>query len=238
MVSFTGSTASGRRVGELAGKHLKKVTLELGGKNSTIVLDDADLDVAASNVAWGAYLHQGQICMATGKVLAHRSIAEALIERLIEKAKHLPVGDPNTQQVALGPLISRRQLERVDMIVKDSVAAGAVLRAGGTHENLFYRPTVLGGVKPGMRAFEEEVFGPVASVTSFDGDEEAIALNNRSYYGLSVGVITQSLKRAMRFTSQLKSGIIHVNDQTVADESWVPFGGLGMTNRITLGFRF
>ena len=227
MVSFTGSTASGRRVGELAGKHLKKVTLELGGKNSTIVLDDADLDVAASNVAWGAYLHQGQICMATGKVLAHRSIAEALIERLVEKARHLPVGDPNTQQVALGPLISRRQLERVDSIVKDSVAAGAVLRAGGTHENLFYRPTVLGGVKPGMRAFEEEVFGPVASVSSFDSDEEAIALNNRSDYGLSVGVITQSLERAMRFTSQLKSGIIHVNDQTVADEPWVPFGGTG-----------
>jgi len=203
------------------------VTLELGGKNSTIVLDDADLDVAASNVAWGAYLHQGQICMATGKVLAHRSIAEALIERLVEKAKHLPVGDPNTQQVALGPLINRRQLERVDTIVKDSVAAGAVLRAGGTHENLFYRPTVLGGVKPGMRAFEEEVFGPVASVTAFDSDEEAIALNNRSDYGLSVGVITQSLERAMRFTSQLKSGIIHVNDQTVADEPWVPFGGTG-----------
>ena len=106
-----------------------------------------------------------------------------------------------------------------------STASGR--RVGGTHENLFYRPTVLGGVKPGMRAFEEEVFGPVASVTSFDSDEEAIALNNRSDYGLSVGVITQSLERAMRFTSRLKSGIIHVNDQTVADEPWVPFGGTG-----------
>ncbi|MGH8706100.1 MAG: aldehyde dehydrogenase family protein, partial [Burkholderiales bacterium] len=108
MISFTGSTAAGRRVGELASKHLKKVTLELGGKNSTIVLEDADLDVAASSIAWSAYLHQGQICMATGTVLAHRSVARDLTERLVQKAKHLPVGDPNTEQVALGPLISAR----------------------------------------------------------------------------------------------------------------------------------
>jgi benzaldehyde dehydrogenase (NAD) len=227
MISFTGSSATGRRVGELAGKHLKKVTLELGGKNSTVVLDDADLDIAASNVAWGAYLHQGQICMATGKVLAHRKVAAALVERLVEKAKHLPVGDPNKEHVAIGPLINKRQLERVDAIVKESVAAGAALRAGGCYENLFYHPTVLDLVKPGMRAFDEEVFGPVASVIAFDDDDEAIALNNRSEYGLSVGVITQSLERAMRFAGKLRTGIVHVNDQTVGDEPWIPFGGRG-----------
>ena len=227
MISFTGSSAAGRRVGELASKHLKKVTLELGGKNSTIVLDDADLDVAASCVAWGAYLHQGQICMATGRVYAHRSVARELIERLVEKAKRLPVGDPTTGKVALGPLISARQLERVDGIVKDALAKGAVLRAGGTYEGLFYRPTVLEEVRPGMRVYEEEVFGPVVSVTPFDSDEEAIALNNGTQYGLSAGVITQSLERAMNFTAKLRTGIIHVNDQTVADEPWVPFGGMG-----------
>ncbi len=227
MISFTGSTAAGRRVGELASKHLKKVTLELGGKNSTIVLDDADLDVAASCVAWGAYLHQGQICMATGNVFAHRSVARELTERLVEKAKRLPVGDPASGKVALGPLISSRQLERVEGIVKDAVAKGAVLRTGGTFEGLFYRPTVLEEVKAGMWVYEEEVFGPVVAVTAFDSDEEAIALNNATAYGLSAGVITQSLERAMNFTARLRTGIIHVNDQTVADEPWVPFGGRG-----------
>jgi benzaldehyde dehydrogenase (NAD) len=227
MISFTGSTAAGRRVGELASKHLKKVTLELGGKNSTIVLDDADLDVAASSVAWSAYLHQGQICMATGTVLAHRKVARDLTERLVDKAKKLPVGDPNSQQCALGPLINERQLERVEGIVKDAVAKGAVLRAGGTYDKLFYQPTVLEEVKPGMRVMDEEVFGPVVAIVPFDTDEEAIALANGTEYGLSTGVITQSLERAMHFASRLKSGIVHVNDQTVADEPWVPFGGTG-----------
>jgi benzaldehyde dehydrogenase (NAD) len=185
MISFTGSTAAGRKVGEMASRHLKKVTLELGGKNCTIVLDDADLDVAASSVAWSCYLHQGQICMATGSVLAHHKIARELTERLVEKARHLPVGDPHTAQVALGPLINQRQLERVDGIVKDAVAKGAKVRAGGTYEKLFYKPTVLDEVQPGMRVMHEEVFGPVVAVLPFESDADAIRINNSSEYGLS-----------------------------------------------------
>ncbi len=127
MISFTGSTRAGRRVGELASGHLKKVTLELGGKNSIIVFDDADLEVAASNVAWGSYLHQGQICMTTGRVLVQKGIAEEFTRLLAEKAEHLPVGDPATGQVALGPVINQRQLERIHGIVQDTVAAGAQL---------------------------------------------------------------------------------------------------------------
>jgi benzaldehyde dehydrogenase (NAD) len=227
MISFTGSTAAGKRVGQLASEHLKRVTLELGGKNSTIVLDDADLDVAASSAAWGAYLHQGQICMATGTVLAQKSIARDLTERLVAKAKHLPVGDPSAGPCALGPIINGRQIERIDGIVKDAVAKGAVLRAGGTYDRLFYAPTVLENVTPDMRVYSEEVFGPVLSVLTFDTDEEAIAMANASEYGLSTGVITQSIERAMQFTAKLKTGIVHVNDQTVADEPWVPFGGRG-----------
>jgi benzaldehyde dehydrogenase (NAD) len=227
MISFTGSTAAGKRVGELASRHLKRVTLELGGKNSTIVLDDADLEVAASSAAWGAYLHQGQICMATGTVLAQRKIARDLTERLVAKAKHLPVGDPSAGPCALGPIINSRQIERIDGIVKDAVAKGAVLRAGGSYDRLFYAPTVLENVTPGMRVYSEEVFGPVLSVLTFDTDEEAIAMANASEYGLSTGVITQSIERAMQFTAKLKTGIVHVNDQTVADEPWVPFGGRG-----------
>jgi acyl-CoA reductase-like NAD-dependent aldehyde dehydrogenase/ABC-type branched-subunit amino acid transport system ATPase component len=227
MISFTGSTAAGRRVGELASRHLKRVTLELGGKNSTIVLDDADLDVAASSAAWGAYLHQGQICMATGLVLAQNRIARDLTERLVAKAKNLPVGDPSAGPCALGPIINARQIERIDGIVKDAVAKGAVLRAGGTYEGLFYHPTVIENVTPQMRIYTEEVFGPVLAVVPFETDDEAIALNNATEYGLSTGVITQSVERAMAFTAKLKTGIIHVNDQTVADEPWVPFGGRG-----------
>ena len=227
MISFTGSTAAGRRVGELASRHLKRVALELGGKNSTIVLDDADLEVAASSAAWGAYLHQGQICMATGTVLAQRKIARDLTERLVAKAKNLPVGDPSAGPCALGPIINARQIERIDGIVKDAVAKGAVLRAGGTYDRLFYSPTVLENVTSQMRVYTEEVFGPVLSVLTFDTDEEAIALNNATEYGLSTGVITQSVERAMNFTAKLKTGIVHINDQTVADEPWVPFGGRG-----------
>ncbi len=227
MIAFTGSTAAGRRVGELAGRHLKKVSLELGGKNSLIVLDDADLDLAASNVAWGAWLHQGQICMATGRVLAHERVADELVRRLVDKANHLPVGNPATDQVALGPLINQSQLEHCHGIVQDTVAAGAVLEAGGTYEGLFYRPTVLTGVRPGMRSFEEEIFGPVASVTTFASDDEAVSLANDTEYGLSAAVISPSLGRARALGERLHTGLLHINDQTVNDEVVNPFGGRG-----------
>ena len=227
MISFTGSTAAGRSVGELAGKHLKKVTLELGGKNRLIILDDADVDLAASCAAWGAYLHQGQICMATGLVLVHEKLAAKLTELLVGKATHLPVGDPASQQVALGPLISARQRDRVHAIVQDSVKQGARLAAGGTYDKLFYKPTVLTGVKPGMRAFDEEVFGPVASVVTFSSEDEAVALANNTEYGLSLGVISGSVSRAMALANRIPTGVLHINDQTVADEPHIPFGGRG-----------
>ncbi|WP_042263439.1 benzaldehyde dehydrogenase [Paraburkholderia heleia] len=233
MLAFTGSTGAGRKIGELAGRHLKKVSLELGGKNSLIVLDDADLDKAASAIAFGAWFHQGQICMATGRVLAHRSIAGELTKRLAGKARHLPVGDPAAAQVALGPIIDQRQLQNVVDIVGASVAAGAVVEAGGTHEGLFYAPTVLSGVRPGMRAFDEEIFGPVASVIPFDTDDEAVDLANRTEYGLSAGVISASVGRAMAIGERLHTGLLHINDQTVADEVINPFGGTGASGNGT-----
>jgi benzaldehyde dehydrogenase (NAD) len=233
MISFTGSTATGRRVGELAGKHLKKVALELGGKNSLIVLEDADLDLAAKNVAWGAYLHQGQICMATGRVLVHAKIAAALTARLVEKAKHLPVGDPAAGNVALGPLINERQRDRVHAIVTQAVQEGAKLEAGGKYDGLFYQPTVLTGVRSSMRAFREEVFGPVANITTFSSDEEAIALANDTEYGLSAAVLSRSIGRAMAIAERLKAGLVHVNDQTVNDDVINPFGGTGASGNHT-----
>jgi benzaldehyde dehydrogenase (NAD) len=227
MVAFTGSTDAGRKVGALCGAHLKKVSLELGGKNSLIVLEDADLDAAASGAAFGAWMHQGQICMAIGRILASEMIVDELTQRLKEKALRLPVGDPSQGKVALGPVINERQLQAIDGIVKDSVAAGAVLHAGGTHERLFYRPTVLGGVQPGMRAFDEEVFGPVASVTSFSTDDEAVELANRTNYGLAAAVMSRSTSRALALGKRLKVGLLHINDQTVLGDPHVPYGGRG-----------
>lgn len=229
MVAFTGSTAVGRRVGEMCGRHLKKVSLELGGKSALIILEDANLDVAASNIAWGAFFHQGQICMASGRVLVHQSIAAKLTRKLVEKAKHLPVGDPMSGQVALGPVINSQQRDRVHSIVQESVAAGAILEAGGEYEGLFYQPTVLSGVKPGMRAYEEEVFGPVINLTTFSTDEEAIAIANDTEYGLAGAIISANVSRAQTMGAQLKVGMLHINDQTVNDECVNPFGGCGQS---------
>lgn len=233
MVSFTGSSRGGARVGELCGKHLKKVQLELGGKNALVILDDADLDIAASNAAWGAFMHQGQICMATGLILVDAKIAGGFAERLAAKAAHLPVGDPSTNQVALGPIISDQQVTTIQKIVDDAVAKGATLLAGGSHDGRFYKATVLEGVKPGMLAFEEEIFGPVACIAAFSTDEEAIELANRSEYGLAAGVISNNLGRAMAVGEQLNVGQLHINDQTVNGGPYAPFGGRGKSGNGT-----
>lgn len=232
MVSFTGSAGVGRRIGELAGKHLKKVSLELGGSNALIVLDDmssdADLDLAASNIAWGAWLHQGQICMASNRVLVHAAIAPAITERLVGKATHLPVGNGATGQVALGPLIDERQRDRVHAAVMGSVQAGAALLAGGTYDGLFYKPTVLGGVKRGMPTFDDETFGPVVNLVTFATDDEAVAIANDTHGGLAAGVLSASVGRALAIGNRLKAGMVHINDQTVNDDAVNPFGGPGI----------
>ncbi|CAI09334.1 putative benzaldehyde dehydrogenase [Aromatoleum aromaticum EbN1] len=227
MISFTGSTAVGRRVGELAGRHLKKVALELGGKNSLIVLDDADVDLAVSNGAFASWMHQGQICMSAGRHLVHEKVADAYVERMARKAKSLPVGDPYREAVALGPLITAKQLDRVERIVSESVRAGARLKAGGTARGQCYSPTVLDGVTPSMPAFREEIFGPVVSVTTFASDDEAVRLANDTEYGLSAGILTRSMTRGKAIAERLRVGLVHINDQTVIDDGFMPMGGRG-----------
>jgi len=228
MIQFTGSTQVGRRVAELAGKTLKKVSLELGGNNALIVLDDADIDAAVNNAAWGAWLHQGQICMASSRIFVHESVLAEFTRKLAAKAAHLPVGDPKTQQVALGPMMNERQLQRVQSIVADTVQAGATIEAGGSSDKLFHQATVLSGVKPGMRAFHEETFGPVASIVSFRSDDEAVELANLHDGALAAAVISQSIGRAMAIADQLNAGMVHINDQTVNDDANNPFGGPGV----------
>ena len=227
MVSFTGSTAVGRRVGELAGRHLKKVALELGGKNALIVLDDADMDLAVCGGAWASWLHQGQICMSAGRHLVHRKQVEEYTRRMVEKAKALPVGNPHKEPVALGPLITPKQVANVDRIVQESVRMGAKLLAGGTFKGQFYQPTVLADVTPQMPVFREEIFGPVISITAFDTDEQAIQLANDTEYGLSAGVHTRDIGRGMAMAERLRVGLVHVNDQTVNDDGTMPMGGRG-----------
>ncbi len=226
VISFTGSTAAGRKVGALAGQHLKRVHLELGGNSALIVLDDADLDKAASAGAWGSFLHQGQICMTTGRHLVQDSVYDDYVTRLAEKASHLPVGDPASGQVALGPIIDERQRDKVHDLVTTSVAAGARLAAGGTYEGLFYAPTVLAEVAPAMPAYASEVFGPVAPVVRFATADEAAKLAADSEYGLSLGILTTDVMRGLELARQIPTGIVHINDQTVDDAPNTPFGGV------------
>jgi benzaldehyde dehydrogenase (NAD) len=225
-ISFTGSTAVGRHVNEVAAPMMKKVALELGGNNAYIVLDDADLDVASSAGAWGSFLHQGQICMTAGRHIVHEKVADAYIAKLAERAARLPVGNPFEGDVALGPMINEKQLQRVHDIVDGSVKAGARLVTGGTSDGPYFQPTVLAEVTPDMLAFTEEIFGPVAPVTVVGSDEEAIAVANQTPWGL-VAAVQRSVGRARHVAESLQTGLVHVNDQTVNYESYIPFGGCG-----------
>jgi benzaldehyde dehydrogenase (NAD) len=229
VIAFTGSTAAGRVVGALGAQHLKRVHLELGGNSALIVMDDVDLEKAVSVGAFGSFMHQGQICMTTGRHLVDAKIASEYATLLAEHANHLPVGDPKTGQVALGPLIDERQRDRVHAMVSASVEAGATLLAGGTYEGLFYRPTVLTNVPTSSPAYCEEVFGPVAPVVSYSSLDEAVALACASPYGLSLGILSKDGLRALELASRIPTGAIHINDQTVADEAVIPFGGTGIS---------
>ncbi len=227
VVSFTGSTAAGRSVGELAARHLKRVHLELGGNSALIVLDDVDLDRAVSAGAFGSFFHQGQVCMATSRHLVHESIADAYVERLTATAQHLTVGDGTRTDVALGPIIDERQRDKIHGMVTASIAAGARLTAGGSFEGLFYRPTVLADVRPGMPVYDNEIFGPVAPVVRFSTLDEVAALARGTEYGLALGILSRDISKALALAEQIPSGLVHINDETVNDEPFAPFGGVG-----------
>jgi benzaldehyde dehydrogenase (NAD) len=227
VIAFTGSSRAGRAVGELAGRHLKRAHLELGGNSAFIILGDADVDQAVNLAAWGSFLHQGQICMTVGRHVVHESIFDEYVEKLAAKADSMAVGDPFTDQVHLGPIIDEHQRDRVHSLVTGSIEAGAELKAGGTYDGLFYRPTVLANSPLDAPAFSEEVFGPVASVVRFSTDDEAVRIASASEYGLSLGIVTADALRGLELAQRIPSGIVHINDQTVNDEANAPFGGIG-----------
>jgi acyl-CoA reductase-like NAD-dependent aldehyde dehydrogenase len=225
-ISFTGSTEVGRIVAEKAGGNLKRAVMELGGKDPLIILRDADLDFAADATSWGAFLHQGQICMSTERVIVERPIADAFIEKLAQRAGALKVGDPRDPSVAIGPLINQSALDKVDAHVKEAVQGGAELVMGGKHDGLVYHPTIVTDIKYDMRIFTDQTFGPVAPIAIVDDAEEALQVANNSKYGLSSGIITNDFNQALMMARKLETGMVHIGDQTINDEPQVPFGGV------------
>jgi acyl-CoA reductase-like NAD-dependent aldehyde dehydrogenase len=227
-VSFTGSTRVGRQIGELAARHLTPAVLELGGKNSVIILDDADLDYAVNAVAFAAYCNAGQICMCADRIVVQNSVADEVTSRLAEKASKLPFGDPRDPGTVIGPLISDAAAARVAGLVDEAASAGARVQAGGgPPHGALYPPTVLSAVSPEMRIETEEIFGPVCTIIAVENEDEAIAAANASSYGLTAGVLTRDARRGLEVARRLRTGIVHVNDQSVDDEPQAPFGGVG-----------
>lgn len=224
-ISFTGSTPVGRSIAAKAGAHLKKACVELGGKDSLIVLEDADMERATQAANFGSFMHQGQICMSVEKVLVQERIFPEFLKRFAERAGRLKVGDTADKSNVIGPLINDRQVARVKAQLDDAIAKGAQVVVGGGIRGRFVEPTILTGVTPDMLVYRDETFGPVVPVIPFRTDDEAIAINNDTEYGLSAGIITRDEGRALAMARRLETGMCHVNCSSVNDEPHVPFGG-------------
>ncbi|MGO9701335.1 MAG: aldehyde dehydrogenase [Xanthobacteraceae bacterium] len=224
-INFTGSTRIGRIIAGLAAQQLKPVLLELGGKAPQVILDDADLDHAVNAAAFGAFMNQGQICMSTERIIVDEKVADAFVAKFAAKANALPAGDPRKGNVVLGSCVSREAVEKVQDLIKDAVAKGAKVVAGGKAEGTIMNATVVDHVKPGMRIYTEESFGPVVSVIRVKGEDAAVASANDTEYGLASSVFSKDTRRAMAAAMRIQAGICHINGPTVSDEAQMPFGG-------------
>ncbi|BCZ77812.1 aldehyde dehydrogenase [Paraburkholderia terrae] len=225
-VNFTGSTHVGRIIAMHAAKHLKPALLELGGKAPVLVLDDADLDAAVEAIAFGAFFNQGQICMSTERVIAHRSIAASLVDKLAEKARKLVAAAPAAPGAVLGAMVSAQAAQRATALVQDARDHGATIRAGGPTDGAIMQPTIVDGVTAEMKLYAEESFAPVVTVLRVDSDDEAVRVANDSEFGLSAAVFSRDIARAMQVARRIESGICHINGATVHDEAQMPFGGV------------
>ena len=238
-VDFTGSTGVGRIIGALAARHLKPAVLELGGKNSVIVLEDADLDHAVNAAAFAAFMNSGQICMCADRILVHASLAEEFTRRFTAKIAGLPAGDPVLPATVIGPLVDEAAAQRVAGMVEDAVGKGArVLVGGGAPEGALHPATVLTDVPVDASLHHAEVFGPVVAITVFADDDEAVALANDTEHGLSCGILTDNGTHGLKVARRIRTGIVHVNDQSVADEPQAPFGGFAASGYGRFGGRW
>jgi acyl-CoA reductase-like NAD-dependent aldehyde dehydrogenase len=225
-INFTGSTSVGRQLAEKAGRHLKRVSLELGGQNPLIIMGDADVDYAVNAAAFGAFLHQGQICMSVRRIIVEKPIAREFIEKFVRKILTFKVGNPKEPDTIIGPLINNQQFRQVKSNVDAAVRDGAKILCGGKADGLCYHPTVLTNVNPSSPFAREETFGPVVSVIEVENEEEAVRAANETAYGLSAGVISRDSVKGLAVAERVETGIVHINDQSVHDEPQVPFGGM------------
>ena len=233
MISLTGSTEVGRHIAEICGRDLRRCTLELGGKNAVIVLEDADLDLAVESVSWGAFGTTGQRCTATSRVIVHKAIQHAFTDRLVAAAEKLQIGNGLDEKVDMGPLVNRGRVQAVHQYTQVGQQEGAKLLTGGAPLNngdysqgAFYKPTVFTGVSPDMRIAREEVFGPFVSILPVASYEEAVQVANATEYGLSTSIFTNDLRTTFRAMREIESGLIYFNAPTTGAEIHLPFGGL------------
>lgn len=229
LVHFTGSTAVGSEIAATTGSLLKRTSLELGGNNSVLVLDDADVSHAAGIGAWSSFHYQGQTCISASRHLVHSSLVDDYAAAVAAKAEAIQVGDPMDPAFNLGPMISERQVERAHRILRESVEKGAKILTGGTSDGLFFTPTVVVGVEPGMPLWDEEVFAPILPITAFDDEEKALGLVNDSSYNLANAIVTSDVSRGQSLAERMRTGMAHVNDSTCIDEATAPFGGIGQS---------
>ena len=236
LISFTGSTETGSKVGEVCGRMHKRLSLEMGGKNAQIVLDDANLDLALDGVLWGAFGTTGQRCTATSRLILQAGIHDAFMDRLIARAKTLRLGDGRKAGTDVGPVIHEESLAKIASYVEIGQREGATLALGGARatgagleHGHFFQPTILIGVRPEMRVAQEEIFGPVLSVIRVADAAEAFRVNNGVKYGLSSSLYTQDVNLAFRAMQEFDNGITYVNAPTIGAEAHLPFGGVKQT---------
>jgi aldehyde dehydrogenase (NAD+) len=231
VISFTGSSATGKHLAELAGRRLKRLSLELGGKNAVVVMRDADLDLAVDGITWSAFGTTGQRCTACSRVIADKPIAEELVARLAERAKGLRLGSGLDEAVDVGPLVNAKAVEKVDAYIGigrgegELVIGGERATGGDLDHGHFFSPTVFAGVEPMSRIAQEEIFGPVLSVIPVDGYQAAVTAANQVRYGLSASIFTRDVNVAFRAMRDFETGIVYVNAGTTGAETHLPFGG-------------
>ncbi|MEU6993026.1 aldehyde dehydrogenase family protein [Streptomyces sp. NPDC046465] len=225
VISFTGSDAVGRHVATVCAANFKRSILELGGNSALIVLDDADIDYAVDAAVFSRFVHQGQVCMAANRILVDRAVQAEFTEKFVAKVATLTVGDPADPATHIGPLINSSQAEAVTALVEQTVGAGATALLHGRTEGNLVAPSVLTDLPADSPVLNQEIFGPVALVLPFDGEEEAVRIANDSRYGLSGALHTGDIERGVRLAKRINTGMMHINDGTVHDEPIVPFGG-------------
>lgn len=225
LISFTGSTAVGRHIGEIAGRHLKRVALELGGNSPFVVLADADVDQAVNAAIFGKFIHQGQICMIINRMIVHQDVYDEFVQKFVERAKQVPYGDPKDPNNIIGPIINERQIQKALNLIEEAKKEGIKLALEGKREGNILTPYVFVDVDNSSQLAQSEVFAPVATIIKAQTDQEAIDLANDTEYGLSSAIFTSDLARGEEFALQIDSGMTHLNDQTVNDSPNIPFGG-------------